>query len=338
MLRRMAMGVLVAGVAAQLAGLTADAVLHARDASLAGREGVLSLSNPGHLLFAGGLALTVLGVCALVTSPLYQRRRGTPALAFAFVPAAVMLVLSGGAFTVAARSGELSVHDHAVAAVGETHVQAQAPAAQGAAASSHEHPAVAQAATATTDLSRHQHGPEVNVSWEQLREIDGLLTTAKAESDKFRDVNVARASGYMQVTQVVPGLGAHFINPGLMARGMIDITRPSILLYDHGANGEFELVGVSWTLPKQPGDDTLPASPFGALAAWHYHTNLCFKLGAGAPVVAAGSEAGCGAGGGMLVKQTPWMVHAWLFRTSPEGVFSHQNSTITGRPAVAGRR
>lgn len=52
----------VTGIAALLAGLGVDAWLHAQDETLAAREGIFTLTNPGHLLLGGGLALTCAGI------------------------------------------------------------------------------------------------------------------------------------------------------------------------------------------------------------------------------------------------------------------------------------
>jgi hypothetical protein len=336
MARRLSLGAILAGIVAQCLGLALDAVLHARDAGLAGRESVLTLSNPGHLLFAIGLALTVLGGASLIMAPVRRGRAGARAIALGALPAAAVLALAGGSFAIAARSGGLAGHQHPAAAADHpAHVESASGQQDAPQASAHSHGSVG--AAGSVDGSRHDHGAEVNVSWEQLREIDGMLTAAKEATEKYRDVNVARADGYLQVTQVVPGLGAHFIQPALIAAGAFDVTHPSILLYDRAGDGGFELVGVSWMLPKRAGDETPPRAFFGALGTWHYHTDLCFATQRGGPVVRTGTAAECRAAGGAWVKETGWMMHAWLFRPSPEGVFSHQNSTIKGvGPVLAG--
>lgn len=57
------------GTVATLLGLAWDARLHRLDPTLAAREGVFTLSNPGHLLFAFGLAIVVTGTIVLILGP-----------------------------------------------------------------------------------------------------------------------------------------------------------------------------------------------------------------------------------------------------------------------------
>src|SRR5437870_11764432 len=52
----------LAGVVALLGGLALDAYLHAEDPTLVHREGIFTLSNPGHVLLGIGIALVVVGV------------------------------------------------------------------------------------------------------------------------------------------------------------------------------------------------------------------------------------------------------------------------------------
>ena len=50
------------GVVALLSGLALDSYLHAKDPTLAHREGLFSVSNPGHVLLGIGIALVVVGI------------------------------------------------------------------------------------------------------------------------------------------------------------------------------------------------------------------------------------------------------------------------------------
>ena len=281
------------GVLLQLAGLALDAVLHAADPTLASREGVFALGNPGHLLFAAGLGLTVLGVSMALLDQLIRKSharawtRGLPA-----VVVLAALALAGTAL-VGIAPGRGHTHD-VVGDAGDT------------------------------------HGDEVPVTWEQLREIDHILTAAKTATEKYRDLDAARADGYLQMSPVLFELGAHFVNQQILDEGVFNVERPTILLYGFAAGGGLELVGVSWALPKSP--DAMPPAYFAPLAHWHEHnfTNRCIGTGGPAAFMRAQplTEEECRRQGHVYFAGEHWYVHAWIFRPSPEGVFSHRNSTV----------
>src|ERR671936_1543325 len=118
----------LACVAALLVVLALDSYLHARDPSLAHREGVFSLGNPGHVLLGIGIALVVVGVvgAAYTTLPygVWVRR--------AMLGGALALVAVSGAISSWAASVEWTApaaataggHDH-----GATSTTARQPTA-----------------------------------------------------------------------------------------------------------------------------------------------------------------------------------------------------------------
>ena len=65
------------GTVLLIVGLAWDAVLHGIDPDLAAREGVFTLSNPGHGLFAVGLALVVVGSMLLLAGQSTATERGS---------------------------------------------------------------------------------------------------------------------------------------------------------------------------------------------------------------------------------------------------------------------
>ena len=326
------------GAAAQLVGLAFDAVLHRLDPELAAREGVFTLTNPGHLLFAGGLALVVVGLGLMLVAG------GRQARLLRYGSVATLGVLSIGALALAATSeGGLfgGVHHmHTTEAIhvhddGTTHTPAQHEAFvenQGT-APGHAHTANPFGAFGDVRQSRHQHAPDIPISAGDLSALAAQIAAARQATEQYQDVRVALRDGYVQVTQDLPLLGAHFLNPKHALDGVFDPAKPEILLYAK-QDGQWKLVGLSYSEPFT-GIEQPPEGFAGPLDVWHYHTNLCFS---GQRVISAKMSADeCRGAGGRFVANTGWMAHLWLYLESPEGLFAHQNSLLKGSGAVLTR-
>ena len=94
---------ILVGLMLTLGGLFWDALIHSQEAGHIAEESLLSLSNPGHVVFGLGLALTALMVLAGFTVGWLRERR--PALGWQSlgVPAVLWLMVGmAGAVTLAA--------------------------------------------------------------------------------------------------------------------------------------------------------------------------------------------------------------------------------------------
>jgi len=298
----------VAGVSALLVGLGWDAVLHRLGPGLAEREGIFTLTNPGHVLFATGLGLAVLGALLF----LLQRLALRPAIslrrrALFVAPVAGLLALAGVSLSFAMASpGGLTGH---------THSHGAATAAE---AVPHDHAAPA-VTTRSPNGVLHQHGAEVPITGDQLAAALKLWSDTKEGTVRLQDIKVAQAEGYRPITPFIGGL-AHFHNQAYFAAGKtLDPTKPEELIYLRTPKGETRLVGAMFL--AQPGQ----AGPKvgGALTSWHAHDNLCFS--SAAIVVALADANGKCPSGTIYNGVTPEMLHVWLV-DNPNGIFSEDMS------------
>ena len=168
------------------------------------------------------------------------------------------------------------------------------------------------------------------VSFADLQATVDALNRARAATEKYQDVQAAEADGYRAFGSYVRGQGFHYVNPRAAAGGRVDVERPPILLYekDESAPHGLRLVGVSYLLSARPGPDNQPtAPPFPrALAAWHKHHDIC--LFADRRVRMDLPSSACQQQGGRFIAETDWMVHAWIWKDSPAGVFSPTNPEV----------
>ena len=194
------------------------------------------------------------------------------------------------------------------------------------------------AAANTADVHNHDHdmqGPVV--SYEELLKTADQLKHIREITAKYRDVRVAKADGYRNLGGA-PGLGYHFARD--LDPNEVDLDKPPVLMYedDPSAPDGYALAGVMYILKSEPGSDGQPVNnPFPkSLALWHKHQHICmFKDNTTHRDNL--TEEQCRQIGGRFIKETQWMLHAWVWKESPLGVFSMMNPLVTKVVPLQGR-
>ena len=163
---------------------------------------------------------------------------------------------------------------------------------------------VTDASTALTESSRTAHPNEDESEDEGHRrcpkaaEFDGVserierqLNIARHAVCKYRRLEAALAAGYVDSgLPCIPGQGYHYIKSALV--GTTDIREPSVLMYT--ADGE--LNGPEWIAPESA--FPTPPSIFGQ--SLHSEDELGL-----------------------------WILHVWVWKLNPNGVFDDVNPQVT---------
>jgi hypothetical protein len=173
----------------------------------------------------------------------------------------------------------------------------------------------------------HEAGPAITLA--EMKETVAELDQARNATEKYRDVRAAIADGYQAIGPDVPGMGIHYVRRHAGSDNF-DVEHPPILLYekDTSATGGLALVGVSYLYRAQAGDDGQPLNPPfpKSLAKWHRHENICVLPDNSTPP--GMTEQQCAARSGHFTTETQWMVHAWIWKDSPTGVFAPSNPAV----------
>jgi hypothetical protein len=151
------------------------------------------------------------------------------------------------------------------------------------------------------------------------------VAIAKRTAERYRSIDTALREGYVQVTQDLPLIGAHFLSPRRTEDGKFDLEAPEMIIYTY-QEGEWRLYGLSYLTRSVGFEGEQPPEGFvGSYDTWHWHKNWCFTV-RGAKAV---SPDECSNLGGVFVPRTGYMVHFWLVE-NPKGVFAHDHPGLVG--------
>ena len=131
-----------------------------------------------------------------------------------------------------------------------------------------------------------------------------LVQTTSSAVSKFKDLNVAKADGYIPITDTRYPV-VHYLNYSyLQSNDVLDPNHVQSLVYAFTPFGPV-LVAAMYLMPTLGDDGPMPG---GCLTQWHAHTNLC----TGGPT---GAISGFSTGGvcpsGENPLPTPEMLHVW---------------------------
>ena len=118
---------------------------------------------------------------------------------------------------------------------------------------------VAQDSHSHTEQAQHETD-------EQKAHQIALIKMVRESTDRFHEVAQAEREGYALGFGCVSGpdqgaMGLHFINMNLVGSGVIDPTRPQIILYEPTADGRLKLTGADFLVDAQQWDNDKTHKP-----------------------------------------------------------------------------
>lgn len=144
-------------------------------------------------------------------------------------------------------------------------------------------------------------GASENVPTNQLPK--GLNAVRSATAD-FRRVASAEAAGYVEFLDCFDspdgGMGQHYVDLDALD-GKVQPTHPEAMVYEVGDSG-LRLVAVEYIVPSAFVDPDNPPKLFGN----HFHLNAALDV---------------------------WVLHAWIWKWNPSGMFADWNPRVSACPS-----
>jgi hypothetical protein len=126
-------------------------------------------------------------------------------------------------------------------------------------------------------LAQSGHSHTITAQNQQLSAAQSeLLKTVRQSTAKYKDVAAAKADGYALLFGCVSGpdygaMGLHYVNLDLVASGVIDATRPQIVIYEPTPGGGLQLVGADFLVIASDWDKGHPGQGAPQLMGQLFH-------------------------------------------------------------------
>ena len=149
------------------------------------------------------------------------------------------------------------------------------------------------------------------------------LARARIATARYANsLGAAKADGYSILTQLIPGMGYHFINPSIKG---FDVRKPPILVYEkHGA--KWQLGALEWVFPEKPATPPLKGATYGSFpAACHYKdgTFVPEPSTEACPQTSPQSGASFNFWHPALVT-----MHVWIWYPNPDGLYASMDPLV----------
>jgi hypothetical protein len=189
--------------------------------------------------------------------------------------------------------------------------------------------AAAFASTQSSAAPRHHHsmrmpmGMDMSMSTTSAALPASQLAKARIATAKYANsLGAAKAAGYGILTQKIPGMGYHFINPSVKR---FNVAKPPILVYERNGN-RWQLGALEWVFPTKPATPPLKGATYGSFPAACHYKDGTFVAQASADACAPASPQS----GSAFNFWHPALVtmHVWIWYPNPAGLYASMNPLV----------
>ena len=160
----------------------------------------------------------------------------------------------------------------------------------------------------------HSHTPtpqQNEMTLDQQNNARTLLRIVQESTERYKDVKVAEAEGYALQFGCVTGsdagaMGLHYVNGDLVNSGVLDATRPQIVIYEPTPDGGRKLIGADYLLIADAWNAKNPGPPELMGQFFHLFTS---PNRFGLPSF--------------------YTLHVWAWKANPKGAFVNWHSKVS---------
>jgi hypothetical protein len=139
----------------------------------------------------------------------------------------------------------------------------------------------------------------------------GLIWTVREATERFKDVRVAEAEGYSLMFGCVSGpdsgaMGLHYVNLPLVLDGVLDPSKPEIIIYEPLPNGRLKMTGADFLVFAADWHATNAATPeLGGQLLHLFESPNRFGL------------------------PNFYTLHVWAWKENPTGAFANWHANVS---------
>jgi hypothetical protein len=164
------------------------------------------------------------------------------------------------------------------------------------------------------DLAQEAHSHTLTPQHQESKpeQQSALIKIVRDATARFQDVRDAEYAGYRLEFGCVSGpdsgaMGLHYVNDMLVGEGVVDATRPQIVLYEAQPNGSLKLTGADYLVLAEAWDAKHPGTPPQLMGQIFHYFEFPNRFGL----------------------KAFYTLHVWAWKENPNGAFVNWHPDVS---------